>query len=133
MAKKKTVVEEPIKETDVIDVTDITVDTEAIKESIQNVDVTLESDLDTKLVEIENRLNEEIKPLQEIKEQVTELINNKEMEKSFEMAPEKAEEHLKREIKKAEELKAKVKTIIKDTNSRNFNMTNWWNGMGYDF
>ena len=49
--------------------------------------------------------------------------------------PEMAETIISNEIKKAEALKAEVEKIINSTNSEKKapNMTNWWNGMGYNF
>jgi hypothetical protein len=52
--------------------------------------------------------------------------------------PENAEAIINNELKKAEVLKGEVEKIIKTTDVKSkkntiSNMTNWWNGMGYDF
>lgn len=52
--------------------------------------------------------------------------------------PENAEAIINNELKKAEVLKEEVEKIIKATDAKSkkktiSNMTNWWNGMGYDF
>jgi hypothetical protein len=132
MAKKKTVVEQPTT-TEVIDTTSTPVNTEAIKEAINNVDTTIKNDFEETVSKIEEQIQDEVKPLQEMKEQVKELTDSEKLDEVMSNTPEKAEEYIKNEIKKATELKDAVQKIINNTKSKNLNMTNWWNGMGYDF
>ena len=139
MAKKKTVVEEtPIVEENVIETTDVTVDVEALSESIESVDTTLPSNEET-IKEIEEKIQEELKPLQDLQGKVSEMLDGKEaFNNAIAQDPENAEAIINNELKKAEVLKGEVEKIIKTTDAKLkkktiSNMTNWWNGMGYDF
>lgn len=139
MAKKKTVVEEtPIVEENVIETTEVTVDVEALSESIESVDTTLPSNEEA-IKEIEEKIQEELKPLQELKDKVSEMLDGQEaFNNAIAQNPENAEAIINNELKKAEVLKGEVEKIIKATDTKSkkktiSNMTNWWNGMGYDF
>ena len=139
MAKKKTVVEEtPIVEENVIETTEVTVDVEALSESIKNVDTTLPSNEET-IKEIEEKIQEELKPLQDLQGKVSEMLDGQEaFNNAIAQDPENAEAIINNELKKAEVLKGEVEKIIKATDAKLkkktiSNMTNWWNGMGYDF
>lgn len=139
MAKKKTVVEEtPIVEENVIETTEVTVDVEALSESIESVDTTLPSNEEA-IKEIEEKIQKELKPLQELKDKVSEMLDGQEaFNNAIAQNPENAEAIINNELKKAEVLKGEVEKIIKATDTKSkkktiSNMTNWWNGMGYDF
>lgn len=139
MAKKKTVVEEtPIVEENVIETTEVTIDVEALSESIESVDTTLPSNEET-IKEIEEKIQEELKPLQDLQGKVSEMLDGQEaFNNAIAQNPENAEAIINNELKKAEVLKEEVEKIIKATDAKSkkktiSNMTNWWNGMGYDF
>lgn len=138
MAKKKTVVDEPIvNEAEIIETDKVEVNAEAIIESMENVETDIKAEVN--IEEVEAKIKEELKPLQEINEQVTELAEKqKEFASTINANPEKTEEIIAEEIKRTEALKTEVEKIIKTTDYKNnkksiSNMTNWWNGMGYDF
>lgn len=139
MAKKKTVVEEtPIVKENVIEATEVTVDVEALSESIESVDTTLPSNEET-IKEIEEKIQEELKPLHDLQDKVSEMLDGQEsFNNAIAQNPENAEDIINNELKKAEALKGEVEKIIKTTDTKSkkniiSNMTNWWNGMGYDF
>ena len=137
MAKKKTVVENtPVDETNVVDASEVKIDMEALAESIKNVDTTIPSNEES-LKEIENKIIAELKPIQDLKEKVSEMVGNQEeFNKTISENPENAEAIINNEIKKAEALKTAVEKLITNTKVKTnkiSNMTNWWNGMGYDF
>ena len=137
MAKKKTVEEPIVNEAEVIETDKVEVNAEAIIESMENVETDIKAEVN--IEEVEAKIKEELKPLQEINEQVTELAEKqKEFASTINANPEKTEEIIAEEIKRTEALKAEVEKIIKTTDYKNkkksiSNMTNWWNGMGYDF
>ena len=70
MAKKKTVIEEPAA----MDITNVTA--EEIIESMEKVDTTIESNTETE--KLEEKIKEELKPLQELKEKVSEITEKQE-------------------------------------------------------
>lgn len=139
MAKKKTVVEEtPIVEEKVIEATEVNVDVDALSKSIESVDTTLPSNEEA-IKEIEEKIQEELKPLQDLQSKVSEMLDGQEaFNDAIAQNPENAETIINNELKKAEVLKSEVEKIIKTTDAKSkkkiiSNMTNWWNGMGYDF
>ena len=139
MAKKKTVVEEtPKVEENGIEATEVKVDVDALSKSIESVDTTLPSNEDT-IKEIEEKIQEELKPLQDLQSKVSEMLDGQEaFNNAIAQNPENAEAIINNELKKAEVLKSEVEKIIKTTDTKSkkkiiSNMTNWWNGMGYDF
>ena len=139
MAKKKTVVEEtPTVKENVGEATEVNVNVEALSKSIESVDTTLPSN-ETAIKEIEEKIQEELKPLQDIQSKVSEMLDGQEsFNNAIAQNPENAEAIINNELKKAEVLKSEVEKIIKATDAKSkkktiFNMTNWWNGMGYDF
>ena len=138
MAKKKTVVDEtPIAETQVIEADNIGINIDNIVESISNVNTNIETD--TKIEEIADKIKEELKPIQEIAEKINEISTaESNFNQSISKNPEMAEQLVKEEIQKAEQIKTELDKIINSTNVKTnkkviSNMTNWWNGMGYDF
>lgn len=139
MAKKKTVVEKtPIVEENVIEATEVKVDVDALSKSIESVDTTLPSNEEA-IKEIEEKIQEELKPLQDLQSKVSEMLDGQEtFNNAIAQNPENAEAIINNELKKAEVLKSEVEKIIKATDAKSkkkiiSNMTNWWNGMGYDF
>lgn len=139
MAKKKTVVEEtPKVEENVIEATEVNVDVDALSKSIESVDTTLPSNEEA-IKEIEEKIQEELKPLQDLQSKVSEMLDGQEaFNDAIAQNPENAEAIINNELKKAEVLKSEVEKIIKTTDAKSkkkiiSNMTNWWNGMGYDF
>ena len=139
MAKKKTVVEKtPIVEENVIEATEVKVDVDALSKSIESVDTTLPSN-EVAIKEIEEKIQEELKPLQDLQSKVSEMLDGQEaFNNAIAQNPENAEAIINNELKKAEVLKSEVEKIIKTTDTKSkkkiiSNMTNWWNGMGYDF
>ena len=139
MAKKKTVVEKtPIVEENVIEATEVKVDVDALSKSIESVDTTLPSNEEA-IKEIEEKIQEELKPLQDLQSKVSEMLDGQEaFNDAIVQNPENAEAIINNELKKAEVLKSEVEKIIKTTDTKSkkktiSNMTNWWNGMGYDF
>ena len=139
MAKKKTVVEKtPIVEENVIEATEVKVDVDALSKSIESVDTTLPSNEEA-IKEIEEKIQEELKPLQDLQSKVSEMLDGQEaFNNAIAQNPENAEAIINNELKKAEVLKSEVEKIIKATDTKSkkkiiSNMTNWWNGMGYDF
>lgn len=139
MAKKKTVVEEtPTVKENVGEATEVNVNVEALSKSIESVDTTLPSN-ETAIKEIEEKIQEELKPLQDIQSKVSEMLDGQEsFNNAIAQNPENAEAIINNELKKAEVLKSEVEKIIKATDAKSkkktiSNMTNWWNGMGYDF
>ena len=139
MAKKKTVVEKaPIVGENVIEATEVNVDVDALSKSIESVDTTLPSNEEA-IKEIEEKIQEELKPLQDLQSKVSEMLDGQEaFNDAIAQNPENAESIINNELKKAEVLKSEVEKIIKATDAKSkkktiSNMTNWWNGMGYDF
>ena len=139
MAKKKTVVEKtPIVEENVIEATEVKVAVDALSKSIESVDTTLPSNEEA-IKEIEEKIQEELKPLQDLQSKVSEMLDGQEaFNDAIAQNPENAEAIINNELKKAEVLKSEVEKIIKTTDTKSkkkiiSNMTNWWNGMGYDF
>ena len=139
MAKKKTVVEEtPTVKENVGEATEVNVNVDALSKSIESVDTTLPSN-ETAIKEIEEKIQEELKPLQDIQSKVSEMLDGQEsFNNAIAQNPENAEAIINNELKKAEVLKSEVEKIIKATDAKSkkktiSNMTNWWNGMGYDF
>lgn len=139
MAKKKTVVEEtPTVKENVGEATEVNVNVEALSKSIESVDTTLPSN-EAAIKEIEEKIQEELKPLQDIQSKVSEMLDGQEsFNNAIAQNPENAEAIINNELKKAEVLKSEVEKIIKATDAKSkkktiSNMTNWWNGMGYDF
>ena len=139
MAKKKTIVKEPpTVEENVIQATEVKVDVDALSKSIESVDTTLPSNEEA-IKEIEEKIQEELKPLQDLQSKVSEMLDGQEaFNNAIVQNPENAEAIINNELKKAEVLKSEVEKIIKTTDAKSkkkiiSNMTNWWNGMGYDF
>ena len=135
-AKKKSAIEEaPVVDTNVVETDNITINVDAVVEALNNVDTTIERDTEA-LETISEKIIEEIKPIQELKEKVNNMVNGQdEFNKQITENPDNAETIINNEIKKAKEVKKELEKIMAQTNAkvtRRSNVTNWWNGMGYD-
>lgn len=92
-----------------------------------NVDINVVEPIDEKIVE---EINKTIEPLKQISEEIESIQSNEEeLANKLSENPEVAKEYITNEIKKAEAIADKLKKII---NKPETNVTNWWNGMGYD-
>lgn len=135
MAKKKTTekTETPVKNE--IEVSEIKVNTEDIIKSIENVDTNINIGENNTLEKIEEKIKEELKPLEGIKEKISEMNTNNVIEQSISQNTENAEAFLQNEIQKTEDLKKEIEKIIQKTETKRpkiSSMTGWWNGVGYD-
>lgn len=138
MAKKSTK-KEVVKTVEVvennenkIEVENIEKDINKIEEAINNVDLNIMSNTDETLANLKVESEEMLKPLGDISAKITVLETTLD-EKLATVAPENVETVIKEEIKKAEELKKDIEKINNKYNpSTSKQMTNWWNGMGYD-
>ena len=108
-----------------------------IEEAIDAVPVEIEHE--ETIEKIAGEIVEQVAPLVEINEAKESLADSeplKATEALIDENPDEAEKIIKDEIKKAEELKATVEKKINETPKpakKHPNVTNWWNGMGYDF
>ena len=136
MAKKTTKKEviKPVKVTknseNKIELENIEKDIKKIEESINNVEVDIPSNTEEKINILVDETEKVLEPIAELSSKIGELETALD-EKLSSAEPEEVETIIKEEIKKTEELKKKVEKI----NNKNFSpkqMTNWWNGMGYD-
>lgn len=124
--------------TNVVESTEVSLDPEQIKENLESVDTEIKDD-DSSLEGIQKNMEEALKPLNDIVDSVSEIGTDYEtINKEINKNPNddaKAQELIENEIKKVESLKKKVETKINsiDNMSNSRHMTNWWNGMGYDF
>lgn len=135
MAKKKTTekTETPVKNE--IEVSEIKVNTEDIIKSIENVDTNINVGENNTLEKIEEKIKEELKPLEDIKEKISEMNTNNVIEQAISQNTENAEAFLQNEIQKTEDLKKEIEKIIQKTETKRpkiSSMTGWWNGVGYD-
>lgn len=119
-----------------IDATDNTASLEDIKNSINEVDVTIESDVEENINAMATQITEMLEPLKKISEDISSINKTEEFNKILSTStPEEAKAYISNEIKNTEELINKVEKIKNDITSKTKinSMTNWWNGMGYDF
>lgn len=119
-----------------IDATDNTASLEDIKNSISEVDVTIESDVEENINAMATQITEMLEPLKKISEDISNINKTEEFNKILSTStPEEAKAYISNEIKNTEELINKVEKIKDDITSKTriISMTNWWNGMGYDF
>lgn len=119
-----------------IDATDNTASLEDIKNSISEVDVTIESDVEENINAMATQITEMLEPLKKISEEISGINKTEEFNKILSTStPEEAKAYISNEIKNTEELINKVEKIKNNITSKtkNISMTNWWNGMGYDF
>ena len=148
MAKKSTkkvITEEMINEqieliensTDKIDVSDISTTVDDVKKSLDNVDLTIESNAEENIAKIVKEMDKVLEPIKTISAEIDALGKENEVlnEKLATSSPEEIKEYITEEIKKTEQLIEKVEKIKNNTNTKTgfASVTNWWNGMGYDF
>ena len=82
------------------------------------------------------QITEMLEPLKKISEDISSINKTEEFNKILSTStPEEAKAYISNEIKNTEELINKVEKIKNDITSKTKinSMTNWWNGMGYDF
>lgn len=104
---------------------------EEIKNSIENVN--LEIPTNETLIDIEKKIEDSLTPIIEITNDINALGQiDEELNKEISESPEATKEYIKESIKKSEEIKNKINNALSKTEV-NSNMTNWWNGMGYDY
>lgn len=138
MAKKTTKVVAPEvienEATEKIEATEVKIDVEKTIESINSVNIEIPSNEDA-INELSKSITEAVKPIEEIANTINEISNTSaKLNAEITKDPQKAQVFVENEIKKAEEAKSKIEKIIGETKTRRIsNMTNWWNGMGYDF
>ena len=119
-----------------IDATDNTASLEDIKNSISEVDLNIESDVEENINAMATQITEMLEPLKKISEDISSINKTEEFNKILSTStPEEAKAYISNEIKNTEELINKVEKIKDDITSKTKinSMTNWWNGMGYDF
>lgn len=113
------------------------IDAESVKEIEKALDaVSTEINPDITDAEISDEVSKELDEVAEIKEQVTALCNENTIAQVTNEEPEVAAEKIKGEIEKAEALKADISKKINEKPkkvTKPINVTNWWNGMSYDF
>ena len=81
--------------------TEVNVNVEALSKSIESVDTTLPSN-ETAIKEIEEKIQEELKPLQDIQSKVSEMLDGQEsFNNAIAQNPENAEAIINNELKKA--------------------------------
>lgn len=135
MAKKKTSENTETTVKNEIEVSEIKVNTEDIIKSIENVDTNINVGENNTLEKIEEKIKEELKPLEDIKEKISEMNTNNVIEQAISQNTENAEAFLQNEIQKTEDLKKEIEKIIQKTEIKRpkiSSMTGWWNGVGYD-
>ena len=123
---------------DKIESTEINTTLETIANSINAVDTELENDSVEKIKEMAKDFTEMLAPINELSEEIDEKTSNK---ATFEEqilksnSKENLEEVISKEIETTKELIAKAEKINNGTNTKTgfASVTNWWNGMGYDF
>ena len=104
---------------------------EEIKNSIENVN--LEIPTNETLIDIEKKIEDSLTPIIEITNDINALGQiDEELNKEISESSEATKEYIKESIKKSEEIKNKINNALSKTEV-NSNMTNWWNGMGYDY
>jgi hypothetical protein len=117
-----------------IEIEDIKTDINEIEKSLDNVDMTINSKSEENIKKIEEEIVQDLQNINEINEKIKELdINTNEFnEKLKTLNPQETEKLIKEEISKVQTIKKEIEKINKiPVNSSS--MTNWWNGMGYDF
>lgn len=120
-----------------VNVDELDITTEDIVKSINDVNLEIENKMEESINSIIEEAAQELSPLKEITEEITNLgSQNEELNKKLSSSSvEEITGFINDEIKKTEELKAKLEKISeKPKTTTGFgSVTNWWNGMGYDF
>ena len=98
-----------------IDATDNTASLEDIKNSISEVDVTIESDVEENINAMATQITEMLEPLKKISEDISNINKTEEFNKILSTStPEEAKAYISNEIKNTEELINKVEKIKDD-------------------
>lgn len=129
MAKKK--IDTPNVENNVEKFEEInnTPNTEEVINNLSSVDTEIKS-LEDVGKEIEDKINKAMEPINVISAEINDINKvTAELNEKITKNPEEAEIFIKSEIQKAEAVAEKLKKVV---NKPTPNMTNWWNGMGYD-
>lgn len=117
-----------------IEIEDIKTDINEIEKSLDNVDMTINSKSEENIKKIEEEIVQDLQNINEINEKIKELdINTNEFnDKLKTLNPQETEKLIKEEISKVQTIKKEIEKINKMP-ANSSSMTNWWNGMGYDF
>ncbi len=117
-----------------IEIEDIKTDINEIEKSLDNVDMTISSKSEENIKKIEEEIVQNLQNINEINEKVKELdINTNEFNEKLNTSnPQEMEKLIKEEISKVQTIKKGIEKINKIPVNSSC-MTNWWNGMGYDF
>jgi protein-arginine kinase len=85
--------------------------------------------------DLETKVKEVLGPIEELEAEVDKLIkSNEEIDNIILSDPSVATEKLTNDLNKASELASEIKKEIKKVKPQTrTSITNWWNGMGYDF
>ena len=143
MAKKSTKKTEIEKQIEIaensenkIDVSELNVSLEDADKSVENVKMTIETNLEENFQKIVEDAITELQPLKEVTEEIANLgTSSEELNKKLATASvDEVTNYINDEIKKVEALQEKIEKINeKPKNTTGFaSITNWWNGMGYD-
>lgn len=114
--------------------TEIKANISEIEDTINNIDTEIKADI-VDIEQLQKETETVLKPLAEINDKMSELNIDAEKinEKLTSSSKEEIEEFIQEEIKKVENVKKDLEKITKKNNIKpSNNMTNWWNGMGYD-
>ena len=144
MAKKSTKKVELEKQVEAIEnsenkvnVDELNITTDDVVKSLEDVSLEIESQLEENINNIINEATKELTPIKEITEEIANLgAQNEELNKKLASSSiEEITEFVNDEIKKAEEIQSKLEKINEKpkTITGFSSVTNWWNGMGYDF
>ena len=119
-----------------IDISENIISIEDVKNSINEVDVNIEHELDDNIKALSEEMDEILAPVKDIADKINDITKKGEELDSIlsGSTPEEIQSYINNEIKNTEELIKKVETIKEtiNTNSKRGSVTNWWNGMGYD-
>lgn len=142
MAKKVTKKEEIQKKVDAIeesenkiDVSEVPFNADEIQKSIKEVSLDFENETKENIEKLAQEATEMLTPIKEITDEISKLggLNDDLNKKLSSSTPEEVETYINEELKKVEDLQKKVEEITKTPIKKISNMTNWWNGMNYDY
>lgn len=119
---------------DKIESTAINADIGVVIDSVKSVDVELKSDSEEKIQEMAEKFSEALDPIKKISEKVSQITDMESLdEKINKAAPNEMQAIIQQEIENTKELIKKVEEIKNNSKTHFTSVTNWWNGMGYDF
>lgn len=117
---------------DKMESTKINTSVEAMIDSINSVDVELKSDSEERIQEMVEEFSNALEPIRNISSEISSLTNTGNFnEKVSNANPHELESIIQKEIDNTKELIKKVEEIKRKNTTTS--VTNWWNGMGYDF